>query len=152
MLTIDEIYMGGNSKARNPKMQTMLRMVGFGDNAGSGFPAILETWKSNGWVTPELIENTVLNQVTLSLSFEKTAIKNGDKKTAIKNGDKKMSEITESHVKDIIEFLSDNGEATTAEIAKVIGLKPSRTRELLGEIDEVKPIGENRNRRYTLKE
>ena len=37
----EEIYLGGNSKARNPKMQTMLRMVGFGDNAGSGFPAIL---------------------------------------------------------------------------------------------------------------
>ena len=83
-LPIDEIYIGGNSKARNPRMQTMLRMVGFGDNAGSGFPAILETWKNNGWKTPELVENTVLNQVTLSLSFVKATTKSSDKKSAIK--------------------------------------------------------------------
>lgn len=29
-------------------MQIMLRLVGFGDNAGSGFPTILEVWKSEG--------------------------------------------------------------------------------------------------------
>jgi predicted HTH transcriptional regulator len=87
-LPIDEIYIGGNSKARNPRMQTMLRMVGFGDNAGSGFPAILETWKNNGWKTPELVENTVLNQVTLSLSFVKATTKSSDKKSATKIGDK----------------------------------------------------------------
>lgn len=34
----EEIYTGGNSKPRNSRMQTMLRMVGYGDNAGSGFP------------------------------------------------------------------------------------------------------------------
>ena len=44
-LPIEEIFRGGNSKPRNPRMQTMFRMVGFGDNAGSGFPAILNTWK-----------------------------------------------------------------------------------------------------------
>lgn len=38
----EEIYRGGNSKPRNPRMQTMLRMVGFRDNAGSGFPTILD--------------------------------------------------------------------------------------------------------------
>ena len=62
----------------------MLRMVGFGDNAGSGFPAILETWKNNGWKTPELVENTVLNRVTLSLSFVKATTKSSDKKSATK--------------------------------------------------------------------
>ena len=44
----EEIYKGGNSKARNPKMQTIARMIGFGDNAGSGFPSILKTWKIVG--------------------------------------------------------------------------------------------------------
>lgn len=36
-------------------MQTMLRMVGFGDNADSGFPSILAAWEDEGWVQPELI-------------------------------------------------------------------------------------------------
>ena len=50
-------------------MQIMLRMVGFGDNAGSGFSSILATWKEEGWVKPELIEDTALNQVTLYLKM-----------------------------------------------------------------------------------
>lgn len=66
-MPIEDIFRGGNSKPRNPHMQTMLRMVGFGDNAGSGFPTILATWKKEGWMEPKLVENTVLNQVTLEL-------------------------------------------------------------------------------------
>ena len=52
-------------------MQTMLRLVGFGDNAGSGFPTILHVWKSEGWIKPELIEDTNLDQVTLVMKMEK---------------------------------------------------------------------------------
>lgn len=66
-LPIEEIFHGGNLKPRNPHMQTMLRMVGFGDNAGSGFPTILAVWKEEGWIEPKLVENTTLNQVTLEL-------------------------------------------------------------------------------------
>lgn len=66
-LPIDEIFKGGNSKPRNPRMQTMLRMVGFGDNAGSGFPTILNVWKKGRWIEPQLLEDTRLNQVTLTL-------------------------------------------------------------------------------------
>lgn len=40
---VEDIYQGGNSKSRNPRMQTILRMIEFGDNAGSGSPAILST-------------------------------------------------------------------------------------------------------------
>lgn len=68
-LTVEDIYQGGNSKPRNPQMQTMLRMIGFGDNAGSGFPAILAAWKNEGWIEPELMENAKLNQVTLTLKM-----------------------------------------------------------------------------------
>ena len=49
----------------------MLRMVGFGDNAGSGFLTILATWEAEGWTQPELVENTSLNQATLILKMEK---------------------------------------------------------------------------------
>lgn len=70
-LPLEDIYRGGNSKSRNPHMQTMLRLVGFGDNAGSGFPAILDAWEKAGWIKPELIENTSLDQVTLVMKMEK---------------------------------------------------------------------------------
>ena len=52
-------------------MQIMLRLVGFGDNAGSSFPTILEVWKSEGWIEPLLIEDTNLNQVTFVMKMEK---------------------------------------------------------------------------------
>lgn len=70
-LPLEDIYRGGNSKSRNPHMQTMLRLVGFGDNAGPGFPTILDVWKSEGWIKPELTEDTNLDQVTLLMKMEK---------------------------------------------------------------------------------
>ena len=76
------IYRGGNSKSRNPHMQTMLRLVGFGDNAGSGFPTILDVWKSEGWIKPELIEDTNLDQVTLVMKMEKESDDNSAEKSA----------------------------------------------------------------------
>lgn len=56
-LPIEEILRDGNSKSCNPRMQTMFRMVGFGDNADSGFPAILHTWRARGWVEPVLYDD-----------------------------------------------------------------------------------------------
>lgn len=72
----EQIYKGGDSKARNPHMQTMLRLIGFGDNAGSGFPDILKAWSDNGWEVPELIEHTVMNQVTLTLKYHTVGSEN----------------------------------------------------------------------------
>ena len=66
-LSVEEIFKGGNSKSRNPNMQLMFRMVGFGDNIGSGIPTILNVWKQADWVKPNLYEDTHLNQVTLTL-------------------------------------------------------------------------------------
>ncbi len=66
-LPIRRIYEGGNSKARNPKIQTMLRMIGYGDNVGSGFPTILDAWRGEKWRDPDLYEDTELQQVDLKL-------------------------------------------------------------------------------------
>jgi len=66
-LPISMIYGGGNSKARNPRMQNVLRMIGYGDNIGSGFPTILEAWKQENWRKPDLSEDVQLHQVDLKL-------------------------------------------------------------------------------------
>ncbi|MGN0222087.1 MAG: ATP-binding protein [Prevotella sp.] len=39
-LPLEQIYQGGESKARNQRMQNMFRMIGYGENLGSGFPLI----------------------------------------------------------------------------------------------------------------
>lgn len=47
-LALGDIYRGGNSKSKNSHMQALLRLVGFGNNAESRFPTILDMWKLEG--------------------------------------------------------------------------------------------------------
>ena len=69
-LPIEQIYQGGESKARNQRMQNMFRMIGYGENLGSGFPLILNAWNEKHWIRPELVEQPELMQVKLTLYFE----------------------------------------------------------------------------------
>ncbi|MBQ7424376.1 MAG: putative DNA binding domain-containing protein [Prevotella sp.] len=66
-LPVETIYRGGNSKARNPKIQNMLRMIGFGENVGSGFPKIIAAWKEAGWGEPQLLNKLDVDEVELIL-------------------------------------------------------------------------------------
>ena len=66
-LPIQAIYEGGTSKARNPRIQNMLRMLGFGETIGSGFPTILAAWQQENWRKPDLRDNYELAQVELRL-------------------------------------------------------------------------------------
>lgn len=66
-LPLRTIYEGGHSVARNPRIQTMFRMIGYGDNIGSGFPTILSAWGDENWRKPDLHQNEDLHQVELKL-------------------------------------------------------------------------------------
>ena len=66
-LPIEMIFEGGVSYARNPKIQNMLRMVGYGENLGSGFPTILSAWKEARWGQPELKNKVEVDEVELVL-------------------------------------------------------------------------------------
>lgn len=66
-LPIRAIYEGGHSVARNPRIQTMFRMIGYGDNIGSGFPTILSAWGYENWRKPDLSQDEDLHQVNLRL-------------------------------------------------------------------------------------
>lgn len=69
-LSLEQIYHGGESKARNQRMQNMFRMIGYGENLGSGFPLILNAWNEKHWMKPELLEQTELMQVKLTLYIQ----------------------------------------------------------------------------------
>ena len=66
-MPVETIYRGGNSKARNPKIQNMLRMIGFGENVGSGFPKIIAAWKETNWGKPQLLNKLDVDEVELVL-------------------------------------------------------------------------------------
>ena len=158
---MEDIYRGGNSKSRNPRMQTMLRMVGFGDNAGSGFPAILATWENAGWIEPVLEEDTRLNQVTLTLQMipKLQEIQENSDLEAIQSAEKSADKTAESEVdlsdrhKQILSFMDTNVEYSAEEIAELIGLKGSRTRQLLKELADKGKISftaATKNRKYKI--
>lgn len=69
-LSIEQIYEGGTSRARNPRMQNMLRMIGYGENLGSGFPLILTAWKDAGWGEPVLKNKVEIDEVELELPIK----------------------------------------------------------------------------------
>lgn len=71
-LPIEQIYKGGESKSRNQRIQNMFRMIGYGENIGSGFPLILHAWEERKWKMPELSEQPELMQVRLTLFIDKT--------------------------------------------------------------------------------
>ena len=68
-IPVADIYKGGTSKCRNPFIQKMFRMIGFGENIGSGFFKILKAWKEQQWAVPILEENFVTNEVVLKLNM-----------------------------------------------------------------------------------
>ena len=130
-------------------MDEMLRLVGFGDNAGSGFPTILDVWKSEGWIKPELTEDTNLDQVTLVMKMEKKS----DDKSAEKSADLKNREgmvLSERH-QQILAIMEAGIEYSTEQVAGKIGLKGPRTRQLLNELVDkelLACIGTTKRRRY----
>ena len=69
-LPIEQIYKGGESKARNQRMQNMFRMIGYCENLSSGFPLILNAWNEKHWIKPELLEQPELMQVKLTLHIQ----------------------------------------------------------------------------------
>lgn len=134
-LPIEDIFRGGNSKPRNPHMQTMLRMVGFGDNAGSGFPTILATWEAEGWIEPKLVENTSLNQVTLTLQMKKEVTVVEQNNFAQKN-ERSLSEVLTKKDYDkvisIIKVLEEKGCVTPKEAEDICGRSAATVRRYLG--------------------
>mgnify|MGYP002627316228 CR=1 FL=1 len=66
-IPVEQIYAGYETRARNQRIQNLFRMIGLGENLGSGFPLILSACNEKHWLKPELIEQPELIQVKLVL-------------------------------------------------------------------------------------
>ena len=133
MLPLKEIYEGGVSKARNPKIQNMLRMIGYGENLGSGFPMILSAWKQAGWSEPVLENRLEVDEVSLVLPIKRiegSAPKIGPKigpknrkigpKIGPKIGSKKLS--PQERLDMIIAIIKNNPRITRKDIEDMLGV------------------------------
>ena len=116
-LPVELIYAGGESRARNLHIQTMFRMIGFGENIGSGFPLILNAWDEKHWLRPELVEQPELLQVKLILTIEDKSKEGLVEATTEKTPQKTPQKI--------IELINNNANITTSEMANIIGIDRS---------------------------
>ena len=149
-IDIEAAKSGGVSDPRNSTLIKMFNLIDVGERAGSGIPNIFSVWKKQSWAAPVINESFEPDRITLSLTLGK----NGDKKAATKNGDKKTATKTVAHKQAIISYLTENVSAKSTEISELLGLKPTRVKELLAEMvdeDILVPEGGNRNRTYKLK-
>ncbi|MCC8115269.1 MAG: putative DNA binding domain-containing protein, partial [Bacteroidales bacterium] len=92
-LPLSQIYHGGKSKARNKVIRNALRMIGLGENIGSGFPLILHAWKNKNWEEPiikdfpELEETKLILKINFSsLTLEETNRPENGTKDGTKDG------------------------------------------------------------------
>ena len=152
-----QMRLGGESDPRNKALMKMFNLINIGERAGSGVPNIFNVWADEGWEEPVIEERFDPDRTVLSLSFKKNgdkkaAIKNGDKKAAIKNGDKKVTKKTQMQYDKILGFMEDGKEYGIWDFCELLGLKESRTKDILkGLSDYIEVIGGNRDRRYKKK-
>ncbi len=139
-----QMLRGGISDPRNKTLMKMFNMIGIGERAGSGIPDIYQIWENEGWAAPVVEESYNPDRTRLSLEFAK--------KQTIKTNDKNQTIKTKVYKEKIREFLTQNELASAREIALLIGLSAERTRVILSKMEDIKPVGKNRNRMYRLKD
>lgn len=67
-IPVEVALLGGEADCRNRTLHKMFRMVGVGEQAGTGIPKILHGWKSQHWSLPKLYElQSPYNQTLLEL-------------------------------------------------------------------------------------
>ena len=127
------------------------------ERAGSGVPDIYAVWDSQGWKEPEVVEEYGPDRTVLKLSFvksvdKKALIKSADKKALIKSADKKkLTNKTRQQLEKLTEWMEPDREYGIAEIAEFLGVKETRTRELVRVLIQLKKIeatGKNKGRKY----
>lgn len=138
-LPLEQIYAGGESKARNQHIQIMLRMIGLGENIGSGFPSILKAWQDEHWERPLLTEQPELLQVKLHLKIKGyaknvtkddinddtnkiTDYQQNDTKNDINNVTKNVTKELSKRQLNIVEMIKEDNLVTTFDLSQMLGV------------------------------
>lgn len=164
-IDIEDAKSGGISDPRNTTLIKMFNLINIGERAGSGIPNIYSVWDKQGWEAPIITEGFEPPRITMSLSVltesddlstpsdKKALIKSVDKKTLIKSDDKKK--IIELQKETVIEYLTDHIICKSSDIAKLLNIKLTRSRDILNSLiadGVIVAEGSNRNRIYRLKD
>lgn len=139
-LSVEDIYRGETSKARNPKLQDMFRLMGFGDNIGTGFPTLIKTWKKEAGQAPVLTERPEVQVVELSFAGLKRKSQNDpktDPKTGPKSGSKTDPKNLPNRQTRIVQMIKENNHISQRELARKLSVSPTTIKADLKKIEHI---------------
>ena len=102
----------------------------------------MSTWDAEGWVKPELIEDTILNQVTLKLDMVKAESAVEESAAVPKNAEEcrrsaeevpKSAEVDQMTKQEevLYKYILEKGSITTADVCQLFDVKERRARDIL---------------------
>ncbi len=137
---------GGLSDPRNACLTKMFHLVDVGQCSGSGIPNLYRVWKEQGWAAPVMTEQLNPDRITMTLTWTSAA------------AEPMMPRSTPAAMQlqraAVVNYLTERITASTAELAKLLGISNARVRRLLRTLMEdniVIAVGEGRSRVYRLK-
>lgn len=164
----------GQEKARsyrNPRLGEFLKEIDLSEKKSTGIGKIIRALKSNGSPPPEFETNELRSYMMTTIrkhpDFDTEAVGEGDLSLTDKadgasvsgkpaiTGDKAAisGDKPRNYERLIADYLKQNETATSSTIGELIQLKPSRTREILGEMVKAGVLehrGEKRGSYYVL--
>lgn len=132
-----QMRLGGESDPRNKTLMKMFNLINIGERAGSGVPNIFNVWEDEGWIEPVIEERFDPDRTVLLLPFQKKATEKSDRKKATeKRRQKKVTEKTQLQYDTILTFMKDDVWYKASDLVDVLGVKETRTKELLRNLVE----------------
>lgn len=175
-----QMRLGGISDPRNKTLLKMFNLINIGERAGSGVPNIFNVWEDQGWVEPVIEEQFAPDRTILTLEFrkkqrkkapEKSGEKKRQKKALEKSDEKKrqkksvetnvlegkerpVTDKTRMHYDILLSEMEPGQWYKTVDLMNVLGLKMTRTKELLRalvECGELVDDGATKGKKYKKK-
>ena len=75
LISIDDFYAGSHSTCRNPYIQKMFMLLGYGERAGSGADIIVKGWLKYNKERPVIVESVAKEETTLTMPTQHFTIK-----------------------------------------------------------------------------
>ena len=156
-MPIAEAMKPGSSDPRNEVLLSMFAMIDVGERAGSGMDKIMRGWKSAGYAEPCYEVEYGPDRTTLTLPLLEVSAEESDDHRQIESSDYQNDKNaartgrTEENKQAITRYLTINGPSKSSDISAAIGLKTTRTNQILREMvaeGTVRPEGQARNRVY----
>ena len=160
---LDTAISGGTSDPRNAGLIKMFNLIDVGHRTGSGIPNLFNVWNRQGWPPPEIQESFDPARITITLwmgavpgrPVQETDRSSGgiDKNASTRK--EMASRKTLLQKAAIVDYLTENPQGTSAQIADLLGVGLKRVRKLLAQMTvegTLEPQGGNRHRTYRLKD